>query len=109
MTNDQSRKRVEKLFAEMGQLASESNGNGAASKFTTTAPASLLWEVEALRSRVCELEEKLKASEARKAAEGLILEAALEDGILEQARKNAEFYLDRLFGDLGFPEVIFDE
>jgi hypothetical protein len=53
--------------------------------------------------------EKDLESEARKAAEGLILDAALEDGILEQANKNAEVYLDRLFGDLGFPEVIFDE
>jgi hypothetical protein len=53
--------------------------------------------------------EKDLESEARKAAEGLILEAALEDGILEQARKNAEVYLARLFGDLGYPDVIFDE
>lgn len=53
--------------------------------------------------------EKDLESEARKAAEGLILEAALDDGILEQARKNAEVYLDRLFGDLGYPDVIFEE
>jgi hypothetical protein len=48
-------------------------------------------------------------SEARKAAEGLILQAALDDGILEQARKNAEVYLVRLFGDLGYPDVIFEK
>ncbi len=44
---------------------------------------------------------------ARQAAEQEILNAALEDGILEQARTNAENYLYRLFRDLGFPEVIF--
>jgi hypothetical protein len=53
--------------------------------------------------------EKDLESEARKAAEGLILEAALDDGILEQATKNAEVYLERLFGDLGYPDVIFEE
>jgi len=58
----------------MGQPASEPNGNGAESKSATTAPASLLWEVEALRSRVRELEEKLKEGEARKAAASIIYE-----------------------------------
>ncbi|MFZ6030409.1 MAG: DUF4230 domain-containing protein [Chloroflexota bacterium] len=53
--------------------------------------------------------EKDLESEARKAAEQLILEAALEDGILDQARQNAEVYLERLFGDLGYPNVIFSE
>lgn len=53
--------------------------------------------------------EKDLESEARKAAEQLILEAALEDGILDQARENAEVYLERLFGDLGYPSVIFSE
>jgi hypothetical protein len=31
----------------------------------------------------------------------------LEDGILEQAGRNAENYLYRLLRDLGYPEVIF--
>lgn len=53
--------------------------------------------------------EKDLESEARKAAEGLVLEAALEDGILDQARKNAEVYLARLFADLGYPNVIFEQ
>ncbi len=44
---------------------------------------------------------------ARQAAEEEIRKAALEDGILETARLNAENYLDRLLRDLGFPEVIF--
>ena len=44
---------------------------------------------------------------ARRAAEQEIEKAALEDGILEQARQNAENYLYRLLRDLGYPEVIF--
>ncbi|MEX2143546.1 MAG: DUF4230 domain-containing protein [Anaerolineales bacterium] len=47
-------------------------------------------------------------TEARRAAEQEILNAALEDGILEQAQINAESYLLRLFLSLGFPDVIFD-
>jgi hypothetical protein len=46
-------------------------------------------------------------TEARRAAEREIREGALEDGILELAGQNAESFLDRLFRDLGFPEVIF--
>jgi len=44
---------------------------------------------------------------ARKAAEEEILNAALDDGILEQAQINAENFLIRLLRDLGYPEVIF--
>jgi len=44
---------------------------------------------------------------ARRAAEDEIEKAALEDGILRQARINAENYLGRLLRDLGYPEVIF--
>ncbi len=47
-------------------------------------------------------------TEARRAAEREIEESALEDGILELAAQNAESFLDRLFRDLGFPEVIFE-
>jgi len=47
-------------------------------------------------------------TEARRAAEQEILNAALEDGILEQAQVNAESYLLRLFLNLGFPDVIFE-
>jgi hypothetical protein len=47
-------------------------------------------------------------TEARKAAENEIRKSALEDGILDIAAQNAESFLDRLFRDLGFPEVIFD-
>lgn len=46
---------------------------------------------------------------ARQAAEEEIEKAAIEDGILDLARQNAENYLSRLFRDLGFPEVIFVE
>lgn len=46
---------------------------------------------------------------ARQAAEAEILLAALEDGILEQGRLNAENYLIRLLRNLGYPEVIFVE
>jgi hypothetical protein len=44
---------------------------------------------------------------ARRAAEAEIRKAALEDGILDLARQNAENYLYRLFVQLGYPEVIF--
>jgi len=46
-------------------------------------------------------------TEARQAAEEEILEAALEDGILEMARQNAEVYVTRLIMSLGFKDVKF--
>jgi hypothetical protein len=46
-------------------------------------------------------------TQARVVAERTILEAALEDGILEQASVNAEAYLERLFRGMGYREVIF--
>jgi hypothetical protein len=59
-------------------------------------------EVGFLRRGDVELE-----SVARLAAEKEILEAALSDGILEQAQVNAEAYLFRLLGSLGFSNVRF--
>lgn len=47
-------------------------------------------------------------TEARQAAEQEILNAALEDGILDLAQSNAESYMLRLLLNLGFPEVIFE-
>jgi hypothetical protein len=47
-------------------------------------------------------------SNARRAAEQAIEEAALEDGILDLARQNGVFYLERLLNDLGYPEVVFE-
>jgi hypothetical protein len=44
---------------------------------------------------------------ARQAAEEEIEKAATEDGILDQAQTNAEYYLTRLFQTLGYPQVIF--
>jgi len=44
---------------------------------------------------------------ARQAAEQEIARAAIDDGILEQARQNAENYLQRFFLSLGFHNVIF--
>ena len=44
---------------------------------------------------------------ARQAAEEEILRAALDDGILTQAEKNAEVYLERLFNTLGYQRVEF--
>ena len=44
---------------------------------------------------------------ARQAAEDEIRKAALEDGILEQAQRNAENYLYRFFQALGYRNVIF--
>ena len=48
-------------------------------------------------------------TDARRAAESEIEKAAYEDGALDLARQNAEVYLERLFRDLGFPEVIFEQ
>ena len=48
-------------------------------------------------------------TEARKMAEKELLNAALEDGILNQAQINAENYLARLLRGLGYPEVIFEK
>lgn len=45
-------------------------------------------------------------SSARRLAEDEIEKAAIEDGILDLARQNAENYLTRLLSDLGYPEVI---
>ncbi|MFC1997065.1 DUF4230 domain-containing protein [Chloroflexota bacterium] len=44
---------------------------------------------------------------ARQAAEDEIEKAAKEDGILDLAQTNAEYYLSRLFQTLGYPQVIF--
>lgn len=46
-------------------------------------------------------------TQVRRVAEQEILKAAIDDGILEQARINAESYLTRLFQGLGFEDVIF--
>jgi len=46
-------------------------------------------------------------TDARQAAEVEISRAALEDGILDKARINAENYLYRLLRELGYPEVIY--
>jgi len=48
-------------------------------------------------------------TEARQAAEEEILNAALEDGILEMAQRNAETYVRHLILTLGLREVIFAE
>lgn len=46
---------------------------------------------------------------ARQVAEGAIRTVALEDGILEQAQQNAEVYLERLFNNLGYAKVVFED
>jgi len=46
-------------------------------------------------------------STARQAAETEIKKAALEDGILKLAQQNAETYLSKFFGALGFPNPVF--
>jgi len=45
---------------------------------------------------------------ARQAAEEEIYQAALNDGILDQASVNAEAYLLKMFGALGYKDVIFE-
>jgi len=47
-------------------------------------------------------------SAARRAAELSLRQAALDDGILDQAQANAEAYLYRLLRSLGYPDVIFE-
>jgi hypothetical protein len=44
---------------------------------------------------------------ARQAAEDQIREAALEDGILDQAQTNAVTFLESLLNNLGYPQVSF--
>jgi hypothetical protein len=46
-------------------------------------------------------------AEARRSAEASIRQTALEDGILEQARVNAESYLYGLLRTLGYTDVVF--
>ena len=46
---------------------------------------------------------------ARQAAEKEIYNAALDDGILEQAQQNAEAYMSRMLRGLGYQDVIFVE
>jgi signal transduction histidine kinase len=87
MTNDQSRKRVEELFSGMQQLASaEPPDNHADEKHQPvtalltyeetafTSPQRLLQQVETLRSRVAELEAKLRENEKRKSSAPILYE-----------------------------------
>ncbi|MEA3325742.1 MAG: DUF4230 domain-containing protein [Chloroflexota bacterium] len=46
---------------------------------------------------------------ARQVAEQEILNAAVEDGILDQAQQNAEVYLERLLNTLGYMHVVFEQ
>lgn len=46
-------------------------------------------------------------TQARQVAEDEILNAALEDGILDQAQENAEVFLEFFLQNLGFQEVVF--
>lgn len=46
-------------------------------------------------------------TEARREAERRILEAAIDDGILDLAQQNANSYLESLLKSLGFKEVVF--
>jgi hypothetical protein len=46
-------------------------------------------------------------STARQAAEAEITKAAIEDGILNLAEQNAETFLSKFFGALGFPNPVF--
>ncbi len=45
---------------------------------------------------------------ARRVAEEEILKGALEDGILDQAQRNAEVFLERFFNNLGYMRVVFE-
>jgi len=98
MPNNKSRKRVEKLFSEIQQLASDSDGN--IPENTTVAampsdngngaqpntPVTLLQETEALRARVQELEAQLKEKEKLAVSAPLIYEKE-EIGFVYQGDK----------------------
>jgi hypothetical protein len=45
---------------------------------------------------------------ARRVAEQEIYNGAIEDGILEQAQRNAEIFMERLFNTLGYMRVVFE-
>lgn len=91
MTKNQSRKRVEKLFAGMPQLANleSSHGNGHHGEIPSQPvtvitetnkepqfidPETLLKDVESLRARVAELEAQLREIELRKSAAPILYE-----------------------------------
>jgi len=85
MSNDQSRKRVEKLFSGMQQLADSEPPNGnnhsdaqhqpkAVLPAQFSSPAMLLQEVETLQARVLELETRLQASETRRSSAPILYE-----------------------------------
>ena len=85
MSNDQSRKRVKKLFDTMQQLADSEppnrNDHPNAQRPPETAPtakvstpAMLFQEVDSLRARVAELETQLKESELRRSSAPLLYE-----------------------------------
>ena len=84
MSNNKSRKRVEKLFSEMQQPVAEPNGNLSEHTAVVTAPTGegmqlntsvpLLWELEALRRRVSELETQLKEQETKQRSAAIIYE-----------------------------------
>ena len=69
MSKDKSSERVDKLFSEIEQLASDTNGNDGQDQSLENTSASLFWEVESLRKRVKELETQLndKDDKARSA------------------------------------------
>ncbi len=87
MSNNQTRKRVEKLFLGIQQLANVEPPNGndhldgqlqpvttAVSSVQFSAPAMLHQEVETLRARVLELEKRLQESDARRLSAPILYE-----------------------------------
>ena len=84
MSNNMPGKRIDKLFSEIQQLASATSGNQAewqaeaapspAEQTHAVGFASMLGEIEVLRSRVSELEAQLKESERRRSAAPILYE-----------------------------------
>jgi len=85
MQNKKSRKRVEKLFSEIEQLANETNGGKSQKQAVTSShggngakpnqPAELMYqELESLRSRVHELEAQVAEKVAKKTPAPIIYE-----------------------------------
>jgi len=76
--NDKSRKRMEYLFSEMSLISESSNGEEAAENSGKVVHAresvTLLQELETLRARVRELEDRLKEKESRAASAPIIYE-----------------------------------
>lgn len=80
----------------------------AAEVFVTTLDNDQSYVYDRVRGILTAGDQDLE-TRARQAAEDEILNAALEDGILQQAQNNAESFLENFIEALGFDNVVFVE